>query len=234
MSSPVPSTTILTGGSLASTTPSLVRRWRTTLEDTTNAFGADVDRTSTDSSVNAVTTGDANVRVIGWLDDLVSYQQTAELECACPIDEAVQRLQNEVSSVRSSCEGLRGVVSRQYACVYWRTTSIRAMRPYFVGRFTTDETVTVLRGRFASNIVLRVFLSIWFAGVVTGIAMALLLPFFDPDRHFGRHLAGIGLTTGMLLAGVWMVRRERHACSDHVQNIIDALENALQADLERV
>ena len=172
------------------------------------------------------------MRVIKWLDDLVNYRQTVELECACPIDEAVQRLQSVVGSARSSREGLRGVVSHNYVCVYWRTPSLRAMRPYVAGSFCTERSVTVLRGRFVSNIVLRILMSIWFAGVLTGIALALVLPFFDPDWHLGRHLAGIGLLTGMLLAGAWMVHRERAACREYVQNIINTLECAIGTEVD--
>jgi hypothetical protein len=193
--------------------------------------GADRDRDIvTHSSREKERQPEPTVRVISWLDELVNYGQATQIEYMCPLDESVQRLQCAVKTARSSREGLRGIVSQNHVCLYWRTASLRTMRPYFVGRFCSEGEVTVLKGRFVSNVVLRIFMSVWFAGVLTGIVMALLLPFFDANWHPGLHLAGIFLLTGMLLASAWMVHHKKAACSDHVQNIIDALKDALQTD----
>jgi hypothetical protein len=147
-----------------------------------------------------------------------------------PVDKAVASLRAATakSALHSlTREAATGTVSGHKVSLQRAIPLVgNSFKPFFVGRFSSESSKTLLKGVFTIHWVVKVFMTFWLGFCALWTVLALVAAVAKPTEMWFFPLAGVGMLfvgTGIVRLGKWFSRNDQ-------KYLCEVIERALLKD----
>ena len=152
--------------------------------------------------------------------------------------ESAQRLGSNIESSiwkawNTTC--VVGKVTDRGIWLVWHRAYIRnSFRPIFRGLFEIENGTTIIEGRFGMHLFVRIFLAIWFGGLILGGIVCVHVGYqkfgteiFNPDERLFELLGYLSFIAFLWLAGVGLIAWGKYVSRDSLEKITGVIEKSL-------
>ena len=128
-----------------------------------------------------------------------------------------------------------GKATDRRICLVWHRANIKnSFQPIFRGVFEIENGTTIIKGRFGMHWFVKIFLTIWFGGLILGSIVCVHLGYqkfgteiFNPDDRLFELLKYLGYIALLGLAGVGLIAWGKYISRDSLEKITEVIENSL-------
>jgi len=166
-----------------------------------------------------------------------------EIHSPLPPDECAKRISAAIDSERSalfsfsSLFGSRPVVGRVDSSSFRLRKRIayrNSFQTFLTATMRSEGAGTVIQGEFAMHAFTRVFMPIWFGGVLliggTGFVISLVAMFTHSSEQHQGSWPFLLIPPGMLLFGFLLIRFGRYIARDEARFLTEFLRHTLDAN----
>ncbi len=175
--------------------------------------------------------------MFNWLKTIFASPEIVEFASTFGMEESVARLK---SATRQSMFGSLakqeavGTVKQNRVSLYRVIPMVQnSFKPVFRGRFVERDGKVILTGRFSMHLLVKIFMTIWFGGVIFGCLGAIATEIAKPNPAqapfqlipFGMLAAAIA----MIRVGKWFARNDEAWLSNVISRALGQTSDAGQA-----